>query len=219
MRCGYHYILSICAGLVFANNAVSVTVHTWKDADGVTHFSDAPSPTGIESETLNFDALEDKKKQDVDDFYSIANQWQRLRAERDAARALREAKEQRRAAEADRRAAIDLQQAAQSSNDQNYPVYGPIIGGGLLGSPGYPGRYAGRRHHDRRQRGIAPYVDGQRHPYNDGHRRQARVNPNYHSPFHDRVQPQSIRPKSFPNRRSAFRGNQLGARGSFFVQF
>jgi len=72
-------------GLI-VHNAPAVTVHTWLDADGVRHFADEPfegedavtAPSVIEIPD-NQHAVAD------DDYYSILNQWSRLRAERERA--------------------------------------------------------------------------------------------------------------------------------------
>ena len=200
MRTYFSHILTICIGLVFVNSATAITVHTWKDEHGVTHFSDSPSPAGVESEALNFDQLREKSADNSEDYYSIANQWQRLKAERDASNARREAKAERRAAEADRRAALELQQA-NATQPNGYPVYGPLNGGGIWGGPGIWNRAPNYRHgqgfHHQR-----PYDAG---GYN-GRGRHTRVHPNYYSPFHDTtVRPRAFRPKSISNRANSYR--------------
>jgi hypothetical protein len=82
--------LAIAAVLALLAGAVSaVTVHTWVDADGVRHFADAP-PTaegGVASSEISVDGGEGSVSEDLD-YYSITNQWQRLRAEREAEEAL-----------------------------------------------------------------------------------------------------------------------------------
>ena len=200
MRTHFSYILSICGGLVLACNALAITVHTWKDEHGVTHFSDSPSPAGVDSESINFDQLEKKTTEHGDDYYSISNQWQRLKAERDATNARRDAKAQLRAAEAERQAALELQHAANAPQN-SYPVFGPINGGGYWGGPGIwnrnPNARYGRDHHQHRPYNAKAYNARGRH---------ARVHPNYYSPFHDRVQPRSIRPKPLTNRAGGYRG-------------
>ena len=196
-------ILSISIALVFSHSALAVTVHTWKDANGVTHFSDAPAPDGVNGNTLKYDDLStDESTVPQDDFYSIANQWQRLKAERDAAHARREAKAQRLAAE--RQAADELQAAREVNQQQSYPVvYGPVNRSGLWGAGRLP---YGQRGFDRGYRDRSTRV-------------RRGVHPNYYSPFHDRVQPQAIRPKSFSNRPSAYRARSTGGHAGFFVRF
>lgn len=73
----------ICGGL---SPAGATAVHKWVDADGVTHYSDAP-PDSIETTlielpapTLISTAGEDGRA--ADDYYSITNQWQRMNQER-----------------------------------------------------------------------------------------------------------------------------------------
>ena len=77
-----------------ASACAAVTVHTWVDADGVRHFADAPPATaGTSSSEITIDSGATPLADDVD-YYSISNQWQRLRAERESLDAL--ALEQRR---------------------------------------------------------------------------------------------------------------------------
>ena len=77
-----------------ADASTAVTVHTWVDADGVRHFADAPpAAAGTSSSEITIDGGATPLADDVD-YYSISNQWQRLRAERESLDAL--ALEQRR---------------------------------------------------------------------------------------------------------------------------
>ncbi len=68
----------------------ATVVHKWVDADGVTHFSDEP-PTGIalEVDTVEFNGNLPPPVDTRDDYYSIANQWKRMREEREAKTRLR----------------------------------------------------------------------------------------------------------------------------------
>lgn len=205
-------ILATSSSLVFSQWGFAVTVHTWKDANGVTHFSDEPAPEGVTADTVELDKFTDNNDAASEDFYSIANQWQRLKAERDETRARREAKAQRRAAE--RQAAFELQAAREANQAQSHPVFvGPVNGRGIWsGGPlpygqrglGFRARDSfGRGHRNHRDNGLA----------------YRKVHPNYYSPFHDRAQPQAIRPKSFSNHRSAYRARSSGGHAGFFVRF
>ena len=195
-------ILSMSLALVFSQTSVAVTVHTWKDENGVTHFSDEPAPQGVKSNTVEFDKIDSAQKLQTEDFYSIANQWRRLKAERDASRERLEAKAKRLAAE--RQAAYELQAAREANSYPSNPVvYGPINPAGLWGTRGY---------------GYGQPGAGYGYPHAHS-RARARVHKNYYSPFHDRPQPQSIRPKPLSNRPSAYRGRSSGAHASFFVRF
>jgi hypothetical protein len=85
-------ILRVAACLALwavASACSAVTVHTWIDADGVRHFADAPpaDANARESSELSVDGG-DAPAPGQGDYYSIANQWQRLRAEREAQQAL-----------------------------------------------------------------------------------------------------------------------------------
>ena len=83
--------LALCCA---ASACAAVTVHTWVDADGVRHFADAPpAAAGTSSSEITIDGGVTPLADDVD-YYSISNQWQRLRAERESLDAL--ALEQRR---------------------------------------------------------------------------------------------------------------------------
>ena len=75
--------------LLWATSSVAVTVHTWLDADGVRHFADAP-PAGAAPDSAREITLDggDALAPGDADYYSISNQWQRLRAEREAQNAM-----------------------------------------------------------------------------------------------------------------------------------
>jgi hypothetical protein len=81
LRC----LLLIVAGgaSIYANAA---TIHKWVDEKGVTHYSDsAPGTTGTTVTQIEIDTR-DVAAQATDrgagDYYSIANQWQRMNQER-----------------------------------------------------------------------------------------------------------------------------------------
>ena len=75
--------------LLWATASAAVTVHTWVDADGVRHFADAP-PAGAAHDSASEITLDGGAAQAPgdSDYYSITNQWQRLRAEREAQSAM-----------------------------------------------------------------------------------------------------------------------------------
>ena len=78
-------VWALSLGLVAASQAV--TVHTWVDGDGVRHFADAPPAEPVPSSEITVD--EGPPLAGLDgDYYSIGNQWQRLRAEREAQAAM-----------------------------------------------------------------------------------------------------------------------------------
>lgn len=65
--------------------AAGDTVYTWVDAEGVTHFSDMPPATNTAAPgDITTIALPEGYPAAVDpaaDYYSVTNQWQRMRAE------------------------------------------------------------------------------------------------------------------------------------------
>jgi Domain of unknown function (DUF4124) len=76
------FIVLLCSIPLYATATV---IHRWVDDDGVTHFSDAP-PTGGDADVATIE-LDDDFSTVADanaDYYSIANQWKRMREERDA---------------------------------------------------------------------------------------------------------------------------------------
>ena len=82
------FALWVCVVMLgLATTSQAVTVHTWVDSDGVRHFADAPPADQVPSNeiTINDSAPPNPVG---DDYYSIDNQWQRLRAEREARAAL-----------------------------------------------------------------------------------------------------------------------------------
>lgn len=144
------------AGPVFA-----VTVHTWVDSDGVRHYADeAPAQTATEQ--FDIDARDPDAAED--DYYSINNQWARVRAEREADAALRLEQQRLRAEQA---AARQAQENTRNPRDERYYARGfngyfPFGGGYGFG---HPQRYGNGRGADidrgtyldqRRRRGFTP---------------------------------------------------------------
>ncbi len=58
-------------------------VHKWVDADGVTHYSDdPPENAATEATAIEVPVPTARETHPEDDYYSIANQWQRMHQER-----------------------------------------------------------------------------------------------------------------------------------------
>lgn len=122
-------------GLALAfGTAGAVTVHTWVDEAGVRHFADAPpAAADTQSETLVLADLAPPDGTAAEDPYSIVNQWQRVRAEREARDAASLERERLRAAQRDARAAAAPEPPVRSYG--GYPLFLPY---------GLP--HAGRHH-------------------------------------------------------------------------
>lgn len=72
-------ILTSCALLP----AYAAEVHKWVDAKGITHYSDkAPASTTTVVTLIEVSATSSATAKVPNDYYSIANQWQRLHKER-----------------------------------------------------------------------------------------------------------------------------------------
>jgi len=129
--------------------AAATTVLRWVDADGVTHFSDTPPVDNAEVVTeLEFrDSLPTVAE---DDYYSIANQWNRMREEREAKTKL-----------ALEKAKIRLSESAATAYTEPVEDYATYY-------PAYIFPY--RRHHTHRP-GLQPRRD---RPARTGHRVTAR---------------------------------------------
>lgn len=58
-------------------------VHKWVDADGITHYSDdPPAADAAQATSIEVPAAGARATHPQDDYYSIANQWQRMHRER-----------------------------------------------------------------------------------------------------------------------------------------
>jgi hypothetical protein len=120
--------------LLFSPMAAAVTVHTWIDGAGIRHYSDAP-PAGSVADTgqiviADTPATEARAE---DDYYSIANQWQRLRDERRESDALR-LEHDRLEARARARAQTPADEAPPYDRGyRNFPYYSPYGFGRHLG--------------------------------------------------------------------------------------
>lgn len=118
-RNGYACVFALLS-LALVSVSQAVTVHTWIDSDGVRHFADQPPTDQSASSEMTVDEGAPVAS-DAADYYSIGNQWQRLRAEREALAALD--------LERQRRAAVQgAQSAAQPPVDTTirapvYPAY------------------------------------------------------------------------------------------------
>jgi len=119
-------------------------VHQWVDADGVTHFSDQlPATADVVVETSEFPNEYPQIADVSSDYYSIANQWQRMKQEREDEEKLKIERAKARAA---------LQQAqqppppAQSEHylPRTYPIIYPVGSRGR----GFHGAALGLHHGD-----------------------------------------------------------------------
>ncbi|MCZ6665321.1 MAG: DUF4124 domain-containing protein [Gammaproteobacteria bacterium] len=82
------YIVAVA--LLFVARAEAITVHTWIDDEGVRHYADAPpTATVADSEQIVINEVPADGVDAKDDYYSIVNQWQRVRDERRESDALR----------------------------------------------------------------------------------------------------------------------------------
>ncbi|MEX2482608.1 MAG: DUF4124 domain-containing protein [Gammaproteobacteria bacterium] len=142
--------LGVYCAFAFAA-AEAVTVHTWVDADGVTHFSDQAPATEMPAEV--FDIAVTQPTDAAADYYSIANQWARLRAERDAA---------------DARALVRQRLRTEAAAAAAPPAVEVIREGAVVGPFGFGG-YGGFRspHHRHGRRAPFPvdrkgYLDSRR---------------------------------------------------------
>jgi hypothetical protein len=106
-------------------------IHKWVDARGVTHYSDRPPATAaIQTTQLDIDTGRDSAASSTgnpDDYYSIANQWQRM------------------SQEGLQRRQFELQRAAISASIENRKKPAPVE----AESKRYVGIYYQRRYHRR----------------------------------------------------------------------
>ena len=148
------------AALAFGATAPAATIHTWVDEDGVRHFSDVAPDDNNDSE--RFDIKNVPAADPASDYYSIANQWARIRDERAAAAQRTLERERMRLTHSDRDEWADDDASGQTPRVRNFSA--PYFWG-TTGFPyravGGPGRrpYAGHRPHgggDRAPTGRAP---------------------------------------------------------------
>ena len=105
-------------------SAPAATVHRWVDEHGVTHFSDAP-PAGVANDVKTLELSEDfpTAPDTRTNYYSIANQWERMREERDENTRVELEKARIRAEKA---AAVAYSEpAAEPQERRYYPIYFP----------------------------------------------------------------------------------------------
>ena len=79
----YRYIpLLIIAFLISAPSLHAGSVHKWVDENGITHYSDyVPNDIHSRAESIEIQSTYETSV-DQDDYYSIINQWTRMREER-----------------------------------------------------------------------------------------------------------------------------------------
>lgn len=112
---------AVCSGA--AVPAVAYEIYKWVDENGIVHYSEsAPEETDADVTTLELEPTNPPGYDPADDYYSIENQAERIRAQWEA---IAEEKEER--AEAERAAAVEERLAAlESRSSQSYaPVYRP----------------------------------------------------------------------------------------------
>ncbi len=117
-----NWLFLLLCSISFCTSAA--TIHSWIDADGITHFSDIPPATDVTDATII--ELSDKYPPLPDpeaDYYSIANQWNRMREERDAKNKLSLERARIRAEESTALVSLDA-----TSGQRNYGGYYPIYG-------------------------------------------------------------------------------------------
>jgi len=136
--------------------AGAVTIHTWVDEAGVRHYADAP-PAAASDDSEAFEIQTSPAADAEADYYSIANQWERLRAEREADEAQRLERERLR-----RESALAEQARAQRAAPVDDSVRGVVpwgvvpYGGGFRPGLG-PGFHPGYGHDGRRSHGRRPF--------------------------------------------------------------
>ena len=104
--------------------SIAGTVHRWTDGDGITHFSDTiPSSAALEISTLELDDDFPPVSDRVSNYYSITNQWERMKKERDTRNELSLEKERIRV---ERAAALAdaAQPIVEPANSRYLPIYG-----------------------------------------------------------------------------------------------
>ena len=130
-RAGRALALIFCCG----PTAQAITVHTWIDGGGVRHYSDAPPTTGVaDREQIVITDIPSEGIEAKDDYYSIVNQWQRMREERRESDALR--LEQA-------RLKVEARAVANTQTNEPPPAYHRGYPIGLYGSPYTRGRNLG----------------------------------------------------------------------------
>ena len=75
------YRLWALAAACLSLPATAAEVHKWVDADGVTHYADAP-PAAADTTVTRIDVKVEPSTTGKDNYYSIANQWARVHRER-----------------------------------------------------------------------------------------------------------------------------------------
>lgn len=138
-----HRCALACATVLWLSSACAATVHTWVDADGVRHYSDAPPADGKEARQIE---IEDAPPRPAgDDYYSIVNQWNRTRAEREAGTAQQIERERVEATAPQPPPPPPDATQSEPSRGVIYPGFVPYGYG--AGAPPYGGRPVQGRHH------------------------------------------------------------------------
>jgi len=142
------FLLSVVTLPVFAGS-----VHKWVDAQGVTHYSDQLPENISNSNTIKqidvLDSYSNSEKVDFqNDYYSVTNQWARMREERIARKQLQlEKTKQKRSAEPQ---VVYINQAQESrSSNVYYPAFS-TFGNSRFGQRRFSGnRFTGSRFNNR----------------------------------------------------------------------
>lgn len=171
----------IVTALLSSRAAAEDTVYTWVDGDGVTHFSDAPpgkaGATPGDVETMAMPEGFPDTADAGEDYYSIANQWRRMKEERSEREERALERERLRIEKARTRQAEAMAAASASRNETPAVVYSggvhhsrlPVFAHGrqfFFGKHGMKPGFGHKGHHHKS--GHRPFRHG-------GHRQQNHV--------------------------------------------
>jgi len=136
--------------LLVSAPAFAGSVHKWVDAQGVTHYSDQ-LPEDFENTNkpiavTQVDVSNDYQSSvDEDDYYSVTNQWARMREERIARKQLQIEKAKQKAVQSPAVPQVVYVNEEQATRNAYYPAYSSF------GHRGFrQNRFIGNRYSDRR---------------------------------------------------------------------
>ncbi|MDH3446645.1 MAG: DUF4124 domain-containing protein [Gammaproteobacteria bacterium] len=83
MNCALKQMAIVTFVACLSNLAAAAVIHKWVDADGVTHYSDeAPATAEIPVTEIDVPPAQAASGDATEGYYSITNQWERMRRER-----------------------------------------------------------------------------------------------------------------------------------------
>ena len=132
--------------LIVSSASIAASVYQWQDANGVTHFSDAPPPQADYANQVNSFEIETdfpEVQNPEENYYSISQQWERAKEDRLARQQLKLERDKLRTARLQQQQ--DVQIVSEEPRRTYFPVFSPAFNNPLLNRRAFNRRQLNQR--------------------------------------------------------------------------